>query len=362
MAKRRVTLKDVAAASGISYPTVSRILNGRLDNYPLRPETIDRVRRTARDLNYQPNRFAQMLRRKKSHIIGLSISHPPVLEGDMDQTEAWKDYGAGIGQIIAGVSSAATAAGYSLIMIPRESDTDHPLGAERYFPELIDGLLYLTPFVTRENLAHLSRFEKPVVLMSSCPEGVGLSSCDIDNRQAARDACQHLVEQGCRKILFVFPPPKECTAGIIRRAGYREIMQESGLPLDEDLSVWNCEEQEDVEQALRAAFQKHPDIDGVFLATGDITFSLSRLFERIGRPFPQRLRLACLCSGWPTSALENEITSVHVPVANIAFQSTKLLLEQIERPNVRDIVRREVPYKFVIRQSSLAPESAKVGT
>ena len=60
---------------GVSHPTASRVLNGGLENYPLREETILRVREAAARLNYRPNRFAQTLKTRRSHLIGISLGN-----------------------------------------------------------------------------------------------------------------------------------------------------------------------------------------------------------------------------------------------------------------------------------------------
>src|SRR3990172_5066605 len=66
--KRRVTIKEVAEAAGVSTQTVSRVMNDRPD---VAPETFQRVQQVIKEIGYAPNTLARSLIRGRSHTLGV---------------------------------------------------------------------------------------------------------------------------------------------------------------------------------------------------------------------------------------------------------------------------------------------------
>ena len=71
--EKKVTIRDVAAAAGVSHQTVSRVINERPD---VAEETRRRVWQVIEELGYQPSAIARSLVSKKTHTLGLMVSHP----------------------------------------------------------------------------------------------------------------------------------------------------------------------------------------------------------------------------------------------------------------------------------------------
>ena len=71
---KRTTIQDIADHCHVHKGTVSRILNNKLENFPVSLQTIKKVRETAQQLHYRPNRLAQATGSSKTRLIGLSFS------------------------------------------------------------------------------------------------------------------------------------------------------------------------------------------------------------------------------------------------------------------------------------------------
>ncbi|RKX39434.1 MAG: hypothetical protein DRP64_14260, partial [Verrucomicrobia bacterium] len=63
----RVTLADIARHCDVSKATVSRVLNDRLNEFPVSEEMIQRVKNAAEQLDYRPNRLARAIRSQRTH-------------------------------------------------------------------------------------------------------------------------------------------------------------------------------------------------------------------------------------------------------------------------------------------------------
>jgi len=74
---RWTTIKDVAERAGVSISTVSRVLNGKSKDH-MRPETEERVLQVIRELDYSPNRYARILKKQRTGVIGCLPQISPI--------------------------------------------------------------------------------------------------------------------------------------------------------------------------------------------------------------------------------------------------------------------------------------------
>src|SRR5512137_644921 len=95
----RPTIKQVAAAAGVSTQTVSRVMNDRPD---VSPETRERVLRVIEEMGYQPSALARSLIQQRSYTLGVVTAGLKYI---------------GPSRTLSGITSAAEQAGYSLLLI-----------------------------------------------------------------------------------------------------------------------------------------------------------------------------------------------------------------------------------------------------
>ncbi|MCD6128611.1 LacI family DNA-binding transcriptional regulator, partial [Candidatus Bipolaricaulota bacterium] len=127
-ARRKVTIREVAARAGVSVSTVSRVLNGR-DAHHMRPETKERVLRAIEELEYTPVKAARSLRRQRTQVIGVllpDISNPF------------------FSLLARGVESVAFEKGYSILIC----DSNHDPRKEAVYlsmllEERVEGLVFI---------------------------------------------------------------------------------------------------------------------------------------------------------------------------------------------------------------------------
>ncbi len=130
-ARRRMTIKEVAQAAGVSTQTVSRVLNNRPD---VAPETFERVQRIIADTGYAPNMLARGLTQGRSHVLG-------VVAFGLDYY--------GPSRILTGIEQQAADSGYSislnLIHQPETADVDDILNG--LIGRQVDGIIWAIPEV-----------------------------------------------------------------------------------------------------------------------------------------------------------------------------------------------------------------------
>ena len=174
------TIRDVAKRAGISITTVSYALNG---TGTISAETRKRVLQAAEDLNYHPNAFARNLKTRKTHTIGVFIT---------------RFGGSFYEEILEGIHDAVLKTDYELIVCP-ESRTKRRILTNRQ----VDGAIVFDSKVRSDVLVRLASQQFPIVVLDRNLEADCLFPLLIDNQRGAREAFDHLYDQGARRIFFV---------------------------------------------------------------------------------------------------------------------------------------------------------------
>ena len=183
-----VTIYQVAREAGVSAATVSRVVN---DRRHVRPSTRRHVEETMERLGYVANRAARGLAGGRSRVIGLLVH------------EVGSSY---FTQIIRGIDAAAASIGYDLMLYTTHAHTE----AEARHADDIDLL--------RQNGG------KPFVMLDHSHELSGTNFVVTANRTGAREAIDHLVALGHRRIGFITGTPGVSSASE-RLKGYRDSLR-----------------------------------------------------------------------------------------------------------------------------------------
>ena len=223
---RRATLKDVAAAAGVSVTTVSLVLNDR----PARVSTEKReaIARAVKQLNYVPNQNARSLVTKQSKLVALIV---PDIENLF------------FAALAKCVEDECAAQGYSLIVAnsddSRESEQDL---LRRLTSRGVDGVLLIP---ARESCAagagaalreDVERVTCPVVLIDRLTQCGWCDAVGFDNYLGGRLAAQYLLEGGHKRIGIVTGDVAESSAAD-RRRGFADALEQAGERLDPSLCV-----------------------------------------------------------------------------------------------------------------------------
>ncbi|CAQ01048.1 MAG: substrate-binding domain-containing protein [Clavibacter sp.] len=219
MMSRRVGIRDVAEAAGVSLTTVSHSLSGAGQ---VSEATRERVKAVAARLNYAPNRQASGLRSRRSQIIGFV--------SDEITTTPYA------GRVLLGAQEAAARQGWVLMIVNTSADADaEARSIEALLQHNVDGIVYARMYhqrvVVPEALAAV-----PTVLLDATTGNDHVSSVVPDEQGAAASAVAHLIAAGHRRIGYLSNVEDiPATRGRIR--GYRQALHEHGIAVDESLLV-----------------------------------------------------------------------------------------------------------------------------
>jgi LacI family transcriptional regulator len=203
------TIRDVAAAAGVSQSTVSRALSmPELVN----PATRARVLEAARKLGYQPNRAARGLITGRTGNLGLIV---PDLSNPF------------FSSVVKGVQAAARTADYSLFIADTDEEDTAEVDLLRALTRQVDGIVLCSPRSPDDDLARVG-VDSAVVLMNR--RITGRPSVTVDNADGMRQAVEHLAALGHQRIAYVAGPRTSWSNGQ-REQGLHKTAEDIGIDL-----------------------------------------------------------------------------------------------------------------------------------
>lgn len=214
--QKSVSIKDIAKAAGVSPSTVSRALHG----HPRISEaTIARVRHLAQEMGYTPSMPARSLVTQDTATIGLII------------TQASDPF---LGHLVLGVEEEAQGCGYSVFLVSSYRDADREREIVYSLHERrVTGVVVTGSEIDAGYLELAERYPMPIVLVN-CPTYP--YSVSTDNQAGARQAMEHLLQNGHRRVAYV-ANRRSYDTDLDRLASYRAVLTEHEISIDKELIV-----------------------------------------------------------------------------------------------------------------------------
>lgn len=179
---KKISLKDIAEAAGVSTALVSFVLNGKKKEYRVGEETAQRILKIAEEMNYQPNLAAKSLRSGKTKTIGLVVS---------DISNPF------FSQLARVLEDEATKRGYTVLFGSSDEDTEK---MDRVVSNLInkgvDGLMIVPCENSEKSIASLVKNNIPIVLFDRYFPEINVSYVALNNFNAAYIATEDLLNRG----------------------------------------------------------------------------------------------------------------------------------------------------------------------
>ena len=215
----RATIFDVARVAGVSYSTVSRVVNG---HEHIRDETRLRVQAAMAELGYVAHVSARTLATGRSRMVGLLVQEveSPFFLG-----------------VIRGVDQQVSATGYDFLLCTthdrREKEAEY---VARLSHGMVDGLMIILPRGLPDYVGQLRAETFPFVLIDYDADAPGCNVINAANRDGTRVALRYLLDLGHRRIGFITGTLATGSAQE-RLTAYREVLTTAGIPIDPALIV-----------------------------------------------------------------------------------------------------------------------------
>ena len=331
-------MRDVAALAGVSFKTVSRVVNGEPN---VAEDLAGRVRAAAVQLEYQPNLTASSLRRG----VGRSSSIGALVQ---DVSNPFS------GAILRAIEDVAMAAGVSVLAgsMDENPERERVLAAD-LIARRVDGLIIVPASRDHSYLQLEQRSGTAVVFADRPPVLLAADAVVTDNRGGTRTALRYLLNRGHRRIGYV-GDLESIVSARERYEAYREALAEAGVPADPALARHNVHSA-DQAQAVCLELMSRPDPpSALFTAQNMITMGAARALRELGREWSTALL------GFDDFALADllqpSVTVVARDPVAMGTLSARLLLRRIAADASPPQVR-VLPTRLIVRQSAdIAPD------
>ncbi len=343
--KKEVTIYDIAKRLNLSASTVSRGLNGHSD---IRKETIRKIKLTAQAMGYQQNTFARNLRKNRSNTIGVIL---PRLDSNFQSS------------VVAGIESQVNKKGFNLIISQsRESVAKEKENIKTLFNSRVDGLLISLSADTK-NLDHLGTIFKkgiPVVFFDRVKDHptCKCSKVIIDNVKAGFDATEHLIEQGCRKIVCV-SDNRLSNVYSERLSGYMNALEQYNIPYDPMLIIEDKLNEESGIRTVSKLLKMKNLPDGIFAANDTSAVAIICQLKIEGIRVPEDIAVVGFNNVHISRVIEPSLTTIHYPGMEMGEIAASTLIELLTTEEPKTTKTVVLDHKLIIRNSSLRKETVQ---
>lgn len=339
-----VTLQNVAEKAGVSVMTVSRALSG--EGY-VAEKTRVRVLAAVDELGYSPNLSAKMMRGSRTNVIG-------VLVNDLQSTV--------INEIIGAVSVAVRKSNMDLIIYNSIEDlgSTKRSGVNQIMRGLCDGLLFILPRLSEGYIESLEQSSLPVVLINYCATETSLPVVRGDNRRGGRNAVEHLLELGHRRIAFI-TGSAHTGQSMERQRGYADALKKAGIPLDKALIAEGDFGQLSGFESTQRLLRLPEPPTAIFAANDEMAFGVMDAVRAQGLRVPQDVSVIGFDDIPAASHVHPKLTTLRQPLAEISESAVQELMRRITGAGAAQH-RVEFPSGLVVRESTApAPQASAAG-
>ena len=311
----RPTIRDVAQKLGLSITTVSRALDGYDD---VAEETRQLVIDTARKLGYSPNRAARQLRRQKAETVGYILP-----AGAQHFAEPF------FTEFIAGLGNELAPRNYDLLVSAVASEADEQEMYRRWAESgKVDGFILNRLRLQDWRVKFLWKQRVPFATLDY--SGAGRYPCiRVDGADGFVEMVQHVHQNGFRRFAFVGGPPN-LVSQAERLHWFRQAIQYHRLVLNEDLiTTADLTSSGGFQAAIELLSLPDPP-DAILCVNDETAFGVLHAAHRQGLEIGKELAVAGFDGVQEAKHTEPPLTTLDIPVFDIARQLVDMLLKTIE--------------------------------
>lgn len=342
--QRRITSQDVARIAGVSQPTVSRALAG---DRAISQSTRERVFAAAKDLNYVMPRTNGGRGRRKNRVLGVVVAA---------LNNSFYTY------LLSCLHDELAAAGYSMILMIDQYESSEDLSKlQLLLDNTLDGVIFTTATVRSSAVRFLHESGVPLVLAVRSVVDLDVDVVESDNVMAGREAVQHLLQLGHRRIGFILGP-RDTSTSIQRFHGARGTMTERGISVDEELCIWGPYSHEAGYSSVLNLWQRSDPPTAVICGNDVIAIGALDGARKRGIDVPSRLSIVGFddipMAGWANI----QLTTVRQGIIEMAALTARRMLERIQSPEELPARRDLLPTSLIQRATTARPSAPRKST
>jgi LacI family transcriptional regulator len=328
--KKTITIRDIARKADVSYQTVSLVINNKPG---VSESTRKRILRLMEELDYHPNRAAQMLSTNRSNTLELIIVDV--------------DYGGRLADSTKNMARAAKTDDYSLLVSETEEE-NLAAAFDNAAARLVDGVIMYAPKlnISDDKLRELSN-GLPLVRRDYVPDS-RLAWVGFDQAYATRLGVGYLIELGHRQIAAI-PPSMDLINGYWRGTTWRNVLLEHGL--EPGPSAEGDYSMHDGYRAAHQVIDSGQPFTAMMIGTDNMALGALRALRERGLRIPEDVSIVSFDNAELASYTEPPLTTVDFKFSKQDEMSIKYVIELIKTPET-ELHQRILMSDLLIREST----------
>jgi DNA-binding LacI/PurR family transcriptional regulator len=327
---QKTTIRDVAARAGVSYQTVSRVLNDRPD---VAEETRQRVKQVVAELGYRPNRAAKSLAGRQSLVLGAIV-------------RGFNYFGPA--QLVAEAEYAASQEGYDLLVDGISDDSEEEIGTaiDRMDGWSVDGILINSnvPETLAQRVVHI-----PIV-QTEVRVGTTLPAVFVDQEHGVRQATEYLISLGHTQFGEVAGPFSWIEA-VMRHNAVRETLRRHGITPGPSIeSDWTVDG--GYRAAARLLAMREP-FTALMVGNDEMAIGAIHALRDHGLEVPADVSVIGMDDIPVAAHIRPPLTTIRQDFRSFGSEAIQYLLELIRNPDSEPKQRAIIPE--LIQRDSTAP-------
>jgi LacI family transcriptional regulator len=339
--RKRCTIKEVAARSGVSVATVSNVLQNKSHLYS--PETAERVWQAVRELGYRPSSVARSLIRQRTDTIGVILEERQELVLD--------PY---VMSVLEGILEYTAPRNYPIKIISMLYQQSPDSFLAHVDDGSVDGVVLVAPRTYSAALQWVLEADIPAVVIGSTPPDTPLPCVDVDDTTAIYQAVRWLIELGHRRIGHIAGPQTQWSAKR-RLQAYYQAMRDAGIEVKPNWVAEGRYTPPSGKEAMEQLLQVVPPLTAVVCGNDWMAMGAMEAIYQSGLRIPEDISLIGFddidTAQWVTPPL----TTLRQPAQQIGAKAAELLVNQIETGK-RGSEIALFSAEMVVRQSVAPPK------
>lgn len=304
----KVNIRDIAEKSGLSITTVSRVLNGKAQQYRIGKKSQEKVKKIAKELNYVPNQFAANLKSGKSNTIALMV---PSLNNPF------------FAEIASRINTEIRKYGYiAIIGESAENLETEKTELRQLIARNIEGLIIVPCGNQWEHIHKLHDQGMPIVCVDRYFENLEIPFVSTDNYEGAYLAAKYFVEHGHRNIACI-QGVKESNTNRLRVDGFKNALKESGL--DSSNIVGNDFTTKNGYVETKSLLQRKNRPTAIFALSNTIAMGCMKAIKESNVIIPNDISLITFDDHPYLDFLETPLTCIAQPVKSISKMAVQFI-------------------------------------
>lgn len=324
--KKKITLKEIARELDVSVSTVSKALRNSTE---ISRDTRQKIQAFAKLYNYKPNPIAISLKNRKTKNIGVII--PEIVHHFFTM-------------VITGIEKVANAKGYNVIVcLSNESFDKEVINMEMLANGSIDGFIISLSKETqlKRDFTHLREAidqGMPLVMFDRVADEIYCDKVVVDDARGAYEATRYLIETGCKRIALI-TTLDYVSVGKLRTLGYKNALEDAGIPVDDDLivKIEGIESETEIEQLFHTQqFDAVLGVNEVFAVTA------MKMARKRGFRIPEDISFIGFTDGILSRYTTPTLTTVAQHGVKMGEIAAQMLIAKLEDPDSEASIRTEV--------------------